>query len=239
LSSSEAAAIVDLPPRSLQRRSLHEEVVEILRELVLEGRIAPETRVPELELCRRLHVSRTPMREALKVLAAEGLVELQPNRGAVVTRIRVEETIEHFEVLIALEGAIGEFAAQRAADAEIAELERMHLELVREHDAGRRSRYFELNQAIHARLAATARNASLAATHKQYMHKIERARYAANFSQFRWDESLAEHAAIVDALKRRDGALLGETMRAHMRATERAVIAALRQVQSRDADAVA
>jgi len=225
--------VVDLASRALQRRSLHEHIVEILRELVLEGCLKPGERVQELELCRKLNVSRTPMREALKVLAAEQLVELQPSRGAVVTSIRIEEVIEHFEVLEALDAMIGELVASRISDAELRQIEARHREMIEHHHAARRAKYFELNQAVHAELAAATGNKSLIATHLQFSRKIARVRYAANFSQMRWDESADEHEKIIAALRRRDGAALSRLLREHMRATARSVIAVLEQEASR------
>jgi DNA-binding GntR family transcriptional regulator len=233
LSDEASSRVVNLASRALQRRSLHEDIVEILREMVLEGQLRPGERILELELCRKLNVSRTPMREALKVLAAEQLVELQPSRGAVVTGVRIEEVVEHFEVLEALDATIGELAAARIADAELREVEALHREMVEHHHAGRRSKYFETNQAVHAKLAAATRNKSLVATHLQYSRKIARVRYTANFSQIRWDESVDEHEKIIVALRRRDCAALSGLMREHMRATARSVIAALAQETER------
>ncbi len=229
--------VVDLATRALRRKSLHEHIVDILREMVLEGQLKPNERILELELSRKLNVSRTPMREALKVLAAEQLVELQPSRGAVVTAVRIEEIVECFEVLEALDAAIGELAASRIADAELRELEAVHRDMLGHHRAGRRGKYFELNQAVHARLAAAAHNKSLVATHLQYSRKIARVRYAANFSKIRWDESVGEHEKIIVALRRRDGEALSRLMRDHMRATARSVINAMkREVEIRGLD---
>ena len=221
--------VVDLATRALRRKSLHEHIVDILREMVLEGQLKPNERILELELSRKLNVSRTPMREALKVLAAEQLVELQPSRGAVVTAVRIEEIVECFEVLEALDAAIGERAASRIADAELRELEAVHRDMLGHHRAGRRGKYFELNQAVHARLAAGTHNKSLVATHLQYSRKIARVRYAANFSKIRWDESVGEHEKIIVALRRRDGEALSRLMRDHMRATARSVIDAMKR----------
>src|SRR5258708_38436379 len=132
----------ELPRKRIQRASLHQEVVDIVRDMILEGRLRPGRRIPEPELCTQLNVSRTPLREALKVLASEELVELQPNRGAIVMEIRPDETAEHFEVLEALETKVGELVAARITDAEIDDIRRLQVELVAHHDAGRRSQYF-------------------------------------------------------------------------------------------------
>jgi DNA-binding GntR family transcriptional regulator len=219
--------VVGLEDLALRRKSLHEYVVEVLREMVLEGRLKPNERILELELSRKLNVSRTPMREALKVLAAEQLVELRPSRGAIVTAIRLDEVVEHFEVLAALDSAVGELAAQRITEAELGELESLHHDMIAHHRAGRRGKYFEINQAVHAMLAAATHNKTLMATHQQYTRRIARVRYAANFSQIRWDESVDEHQKIIVALRRRDAAALGRLMRDHMRATASSVIAAI------------
>ena len=201
--------------------------------MVLEGDLKPGERILELDLCRKLNVSRTPMREALKVLAAEQLVELQPSRGAVVTGVRIEEVVEHFEVLEALDATIGELAAARITDGELREIGALHREMIEHRQAGHRAKYFEANQAIHAKLATATRNKSLIATHLQYSRRIARARYAANFYQIRWGESVDEHEKIIAALQGRDGATLSGLMRAHMRATARSVIAALEQETER------
>ncbi len=150
-----------------------------------------------------------------------------------VTGIRIEETVEHFEVLEALDAIIGELAASRISEAELCELEALHREMVGHHRSGRRTKYFEFNQAVHAKLAAATRNKSLIATHLQYSRKIARVRYAANFSQIRWDESVEEREKIIVALRRRDGAALSGLMREHMRATARSVIAALEHEATR------
>lgn len=225
----ESDKVIDLEDLALRRKSLYEHVVDVLRDMVLEGRLKPGDRILELELSRKLNVSRTPMREALKVLAAEQLVELRPSRGAIVTEIRLDEVVEHFEVLAGLDSAIGELAAQRITEAELGELETLHRDMIAHHRAGRRGKYFEVNQVVHAKLAAATRNKSLMATHEQYTRRIARVRYAANFSQIRWDESVDEHQKIIVALRRRDGEALAGLMRDHMRATARSVIAAIKE----------
>jgi DNA-binding GntR family transcriptional regulator len=219
----------DTSGRRVQRMSLHEEVVDLVRTMILEGQLRPGRRIAEPDLCRRFNVSRTPLREALKVLASEGLVELQPNRGAQVTEIRPDETAEHFEVLEALEAKVGELVAARMTDAEIDEVRELQAELAKHHDAGRRAQYFALNQRVHAKLVAAARNKSLAATHLQYSRKIARVRYAANFSRLRWDQSLEEHVQIVEALIARDGERLAQLMREHLRRTAHSVLAAMEE----------
>lgn len=212
----------------LSRPSLHQQIVAVLRTMIFEGQLPPGARIAETQLCRQLGVSRTPLREALKVLASDRLIELLPNRGAVVAQITIEETVELFEVLEGLEAMVGELAVQRITDAELGELRAHHRDMLEHHQRGRRAEYFACNQWVHHRLVESTRNRTLAAAHLNYSQKIMRARYAANFTQLRWDESAQEHAHIIAALERRDGALLSNLLREHLRRTARSVLATLR-----------
>ena len=106
----------------IERRTLHDEVVSRLRAMLVDGRIAPGAKLNERELCERLRVSRTPLREAIKLLAAEGLVDLLPNRGAVAVKLDETDVVHIFEVLADLEGMSGELAARRISDAELGEI---------------------------------------------------------------------------------------------------------------------
>src|ERR1700758_2165144 len=103
-----SAEIIAIP-----RANLHEQVAQRLRQMLVEGRIAPGAKLNERELCEALDVSRTPLREAIKMLAAEGLVELLPNRGAIAVSLGEEDIRHTFEVMGGLEGLSGELAAQR------------------------------------------------------------------------------------------------------------------------------
>lgn len=214
--------------RPVRRTSLHDEIVSRLRAMILEGVLAPGEAVPELKLCADLQISRTPLREALKVLAAEDLVELLPNRGSAVREVLPEEIADAFQVMEALEGLIGRLVAARATDAEIAELRAMHEQLVSYKGAGEKRAYFETNQAIHRRIAEISGNRLLAATYAAYADKIRRARYLANLSSARWAESVEEHAEFMRALAARDGDRFATLLQSHIRLTGAAVIAALR-----------
>src|SRR3954453_4408028 len=223
-----AETVIDWPLMPGQRPSLHEEIVGLLREMILESRLAPGSRIAEAGLCRQLGVSRTPLREALKVLASEQLVELLPNRGAMVSRVTLEETAELFEIIEAFEGLIGELAAERMTDAEIAELQDLHWQMLDHHRHGRRSEYFQCNQQVHRLLARTTRNSLLINDYVNYSRRIARARYSANSSHLRWDESVQEHEEFVAAAVRRDGRALSHLLRQHLRRTADSVLAAMR-----------
>ncbi|MFA7433908.1 MAG: GntR family transcriptional regulator [Gemmobacter sp.] len=213
----------------LERRSLHDALLEPMREMIVTGELAPGGRINEPALCDRFGVSRTPLREALKVLASEGLVDLLPNRGAQVSPLRPGEIAETFPVIAALEALAGEAACAHATAAEIVEIAALHTEMVACHAAGDLPEYFRLNQRIHEAIMAAARNGVLAATHRALSLRIRRARYAANLSPDRWAQAVGEHGAILAALQARDGARLGALLRAHMLAKGRAVLERLEE----------
>ena len=160
--------------------SLHDEVLSRLRDSIVEGRLTPGARVPERELCAELGVSRTPLREALKVLAAEGLVELFPNRGARVRQFTAKDVREFFELLAALESAAGRLACSRITNAEISAIERLHYEMYGHYMRRELPSYFRLNQAIHASIVAAARNDSLKNSHDGLTGRMRQFRYSAN-----------------------------------------------------------
>jgi DNA-binding GntR family transcriptional regulator len=215
----------------IRRVSLHDEVTARLRELVLEGELAPGSRVPERELCERFGVSRTPLREALKVLAAEGLVKLLPNRGAEVAQLTEREVEELFAVIALLEAAAGEAACRRITDEQIGEIRALHARMLACHEAGNRPAYFALNQQIHRRIVEIAGNTVLTGLYDGLSTRVRRARYAANLSHERWDEAVREHEAILDALAARDGARLGRLMGEHLRNKAYAAGSVLRDEQ--------
>ena len=136
----------------IARRSLHDAATKRIREMIIENELAPGQRVPERQLCELLGISRTPLREALKVLAAEGLVDLLPNRGSRVALLTVGDLDSTIEVMIPLERLSGKLAASRATDQQIAEIRALHFEMLACHARGQLPEYFRLNQAIHANL---------------------------------------------------------------------------------------
>ncbi len=196
--------------------SLHDELVERLRELIVESTLEPGARVPERELCERFAVSRTPLREALKVLASEGLLELLPHRGAQVTRLTAADLDEMFPVMGALEALAGELACAQITESEMAEIRALHYQMVLHATRGELAEYFRLNQQIHEAIMKAARNPTLARLYRGLAGRVQRARYLANMSRQRWDQAVAEHEAILAALEKRDGVALGHVLKAHL-----------------------
>src|ERR1700760_4866049 len=133
----------------ISRVALHDQVVARLRTMLVEGRIAPGAKLNERTLSEQLRVSRTPLREAIKLLAAEGLVDLLPNRGAVAVRLNEADVMHTFEVLATLEGTSGELAAMRITHAERAEIRALHYEMRACHARRDLSGYYRLNARIH------------------------------------------------------------------------------------------
>lgn len=204
------------PDDPIPRRTLHDELLERLRQMIVDGELAPGTKVPEKALCERFAVSRTPLREALKVLANEGLVTLTPNRGAMVSDLTLADLEEAFPVMGALEALSGELACANITAPELAAIRRLHEKMIGHYESGDLSRYFAANQRIHETILEAAGNPTLAALYRSLAGRIRQARYIANMSPERWAEAVAEHERIVAALEARDGAALGEILKRHL-----------------------
>ncbi len=200
----------------IQRMPLHLQLVGRLRNLIISGELAPGAKIREHVLCDRFGVSRTPLREALKVLASEGVIVLRPNRGAAVADYDREELAEAFQVIGALERLAGELAARNITGAEIAAIERLHLKLVGHHDAKRLGPYFEINREIHLAIVRAARNEVLEEHYRQLSVRLMSARYVAKMSPERWRQAVSDHERILAALKARDGAALADTLATHL-----------------------
>jgi DNA-binding GntR family transcriptional regulator len=203
--------------RKINRQTLHDEVTAGVRNMIIEGELAPGSRIPERELCEELGISRTPLREALKVLAAEGMVDLLPNRGARVTQITLDDLQDLFDLLGVLEGLSGELACRHMSDEEIAAVADLHAQMLVCHREGRRLEYFTLNQRIHESIMAGARNRTLQAAHAAISGRIRHARYLTNLSDARWQQAVDEHETILQALQRRDGERLFRELRQHLK----------------------
>ncbi len=201
---------------SITRRSLHDELVERLRTLIVEGTLEPGLKVPERDLCEQFAVSRTPLREALKVLAADGLVTLTPNRGAWVSKLTLSELEEVFPVMGALEALSGELACARITDAQVAAVRTLHERMVAHYNAGELDAYFASNQKIHEAILDAADNETLSAQYRSLSTRIRRARYVANMTKERWAQAVEEHHQILGALEARDGTRLAATLRKHL-----------------------
>ncbi|MEW9921639.1 GntR family transcriptional regulator [Marimonas sp. MJW-29] len=218
----------------IERRSLHLEIVERVRPLIVESELVPGSKVPEKALCEQFNVSRTPMREALKVLAAEGLVRLEPNRGAWVTSVTVDEVNEVFPVLTVLEALSGELACAHITDGEIRAVRKLHDRMMKSYADRDLALYFKINQQIHHAILLAARNDTLTKSSEALSARMQRARYAANMSEDRWAEAVREHEQIIAHLEARDAKRLGTVLADHMRNKQASVLRWLHADEAED-----
>ena len=203
----------------ITRRTLHDEVLERVRDMIIEGRLAAGARIHEGQLGQQLGVSRTPLREALKVLASEGLVELVPSRGALVRQLTGKDVQDMLAVLIALEDMAAPLACSHASDAQIQEVRQLHDEMLAFYRAGNRLQYFKRNQQIHTQLIAISGNESLALVHETVQSRMRRVRYLGDQDDSTWKGAVSDHEEIIAALEARDAARLKKAMTHHLQQT--------------------
>ncbi len=215
------------------RRPLHEEATDRLRDLIVQGELSPGSRLNERVLSAQLGVSRTPLREAFKVLATEGMVDLLPNRGAVVAPMDPVRLSESLAVMGTLESLAGELACRNASDAEINEIRALHYEMLAYHARGDLAGYFRYNQAIHLKIVQSSGNAVLQNTYRQLNGNVRRARYMANLSRERWDAAVREHDEILAALAARDVPRIKRLLSDHLAHKLQSVLAALPAIAPR------
>jgi DNA-binding GntR family transcriptional regulator len=209
----------------ISRRYLHDEAAERLRELIRAGELEPRARVNEFELAERFGISRTPLREAIKILATEGLLELLPNRGARVASVSPEEVDEIMEVVAGLEATAADLACRAITDEEIASIEVKHLAMVEAWKRGDDPAYFTLNREIHEAIMQASRNATLQGIYANLSGRIQRARYSAHKTPAQWKKAVGEHEQMIRLLKRRDGERLALVLRDHIRGKKPVILA--------------
>jgi DNA-binding GntR family transcriptional regulator len=213
----------------VERQRLHDTVVEHLQKLIIEGVLAPGTKLNEREVCERLGISRTPLREAMKVLASEGLIEIAPNRGAFVSKMNETEIWETFEVMSGLEALSGELAAERISLAELADIKVLHAEMLTcraQHDL---PGYYSRNQAIHNKINEAARNSVLRQIYLSVNRRLLALRFKSNFQEAKWERAVKEHGEMIQALEARDGRRLAAILRQHLLDKRDAVMANMRE----------
>ncbi|MDE2288929.1 MAG: GntR family transcriptional regulator [Burkholderiales bacterium] len=209
-----SAATPALP--KVTRLRLHDTVVEHLRNFIVEGVLKPGTKLNERELCDTLGISRTPLREALKVLAAEGLIDISPNRGATVSRMTEAEIRETFEVMSGLEAFSGELACERITPAELAEIKALHYTMLACRAQNDLPGYYSRNREIHDRINEAARNSALRQIYISVNRRLQSLRFRSNFQTAKWDRAVQEHDEMIQALEARDGKRLAAILRQHL-----------------------
>jgi len=200
----------------IPRQSLHLELAPLLRDMITNGELKAGEKIHEPNLCERFGVSRTPLREALKLLAAEGLVQITVNRGAIVAKITPEEIDELFPIMGMFEALAGELAATRMSKKDLARLRNLHNTMLAHYRAGEWAPYIKLNREIHEAIFAAAGNDSLTTMYNSVMVRIHAVRYTTRKSQRRWDEAVSDHVRLMEAFESRDSKLAGQILREHL-----------------------
>ena len=213
------ADILPIPPRIL-----HHQVGTRLRQLIVEGAIEPGRKLNERALAAELQVSRTPLREAIKMLAAEGLVELLPHRGAVAAQMSARDVADTFEVIAGLEGQSGELAATRISNEELNEIRALHFEMLAAHARRDLPTYYRLNATIHNQINAAARNPVLTQTYRTVNARLQALRFRSNFDDAKWNRAVQEHDRKIELLGARDGAGLRRLLIEHLEHKRDAVL---------------
>lgn len=205
--------------RPVVRHSLHNELVGRIRDMIIEGELGPGTRIHEGQLGSALGVSRTPLREALKFLASEGLIDLVPGRGAVVRQLTPQDVRDMLDVLAALETLAGRLACRNASADSIAGVRRIHERMMELYAERQRLEYYKLNQAIHTAIAALSGNGFLVSSHDAIQSRLKRIRFIGNEAPDNWAGAVQEHVEMIEALERRDEEALAEVLSRHLEQT--------------------
>ncbi len=213
--------------KDLRRKGrLHLNTVEALHRMIVTGELPPGHKLREQELCERIGVSRTPLREALRTLAAQGLVRLTQNRGAEVAPLTLRDITALFDVVGSLEALAARLACKTMPDEAIAEIGVLHYRMMLHHVRDELPDYFALNQQIHRAIIEGANNDVLLGVWEQLAARVERAKYLPNLQPERWKAAMHEHDAMLAALVARDGDALGRMIEAHFRNGLAAILAA-------------
>jgi DNA-binding GntR family transcriptional regulator len=222
------AATADTP-------SLHGEILMKLRDYIAESDLPEGARIPERQLCEMFGISRTPVREALKVLASEGLVNLLPNRGSRIRSLSEPEICDLFDLMGGLEALAGRLACERITDEEVTEIERLHHEMYAFYLRRDLHGYFRINRMIHDRIVAAARNPTLSTTYASHAGRLRGARFSPNSvaDPERLSAAMREHETILDALRRRAGSELSDILFLHLRHKRMGVLSHLAMARSR------
>ena len=197
-------------------QNLHEGTFQKLRSLLVEGAIAPGSKLNERELAESLNVSRTPIREAIKRLAADGLVELIANRGAIAVQLSHADVVHTFDVIAQLEGYSGELAAKNISTATLSELEALQYEMMASYARRDLSNYYKLNLKIHHLINQAANNPVLTQLFSQANARIEALRFRSNQNGVKWEKAVEEHQEMIDALKTHDSERMRKVMIQHV-----------------------
>ena len=211
------------------RAPLHVQVAERLRRLIDSGELAPGTRLNENELCQNMGVSRTPLREAIRSLATEGLVELQPNRGAIVSVVSQDDVTEILPIMASLEGLGGRLAAAHMQADQIKQIRQIHNQMVTHYQKNEVPEYFETNRLIHELITEGSGNQTLVDVINSLSAKVRRARFSAKMTRESWTKAVSEHEEMISALEARDPDRLEAILIQHVETKRTTILGSLPQ----------
>jgi DNA-binding GntR family transcriptional regulator len=201
---------------AIPRKTLHNELVTLVRNMIIEGELGPGSRIPESRLCDHFGVSRTPLREALKVLSAEGLVSLLPNKGARVVLVTRREMEEIVPVLGCLAALAGELACASASVEEVARIRCMHTQMIERYRAGDEQSYSEINGSFHDAVFTMARNKVLSETFNMLRTRLRSFYFVTPKAPPRWADAVEDHEEMTTALEAKDGVRFAVVARRHI-----------------------
>ena len=228
--TKELKEFADIGPR----KSLAEEAADTLREFILLGKLPPGEPVPERDLAEALGISRTPLKEALRILEVEGLITYGPTRRPRVADPSLEDLAQNLAVLGALEALAGELACQHATDAEIATAADLEEKMRTAPEDTDPLEFFRWDMEFHRTIVAAARNTPLSETHRAYNARLWRARFISSKTRTARDRTLGQHEDILAALKSRDGKTCGAHLQSHLEAAITNIAAAQARLATKE-----
>lgn len=206
---------------AVTRQSLPNAIAQSLRQQITEGHIAPGMRLDERTLCEQLKVSRTPLREAFRLLAADGLVEMKPNRGAYVILLSEKDINETFEIMLGLEVLSGELACKRITTHQLSKIKKLTNKMQECYESGNLPAYYKLNSEIHELISRASGNSHLVELYSRLNMRIQNIRYSSNLAKDKWSMAMKDHQEMVDALEQRDAERMAEIMKRHVKNKQR------------------
>lgn len=219
--------VTSMAPKSEDATAVAEWVAELLRDRIIKGILPPGARIVERKLSAELDVSRTPIREALKLLHADRLIEISRHKGAQVTEYSSSQALDLFEVIAELESLAAQRLATMISADDLSGLEKMHAQMLSFYEAGKASEYFDVNSEIHDAILQLAGNPVLREVHTKMMARARRGRFMAIMDPDRLEEAVGEHEQLMKALRAQDGDSARRIWRDHLLHTGRTVAGVL------------
>lgn len=210
----------------IERQSLAHRVAESIRELILIESLLPDSTITERLMADALGVSRTPLREALRILAAEGLIDIATNRKPRVANPTLSSIFELLQIQGALEGLAGEVACEHTSALELGYIKKLHEEMVAISESSEAMDFFRLDMEFHKSIVLASGNASLVELHSTYNNRLYRARFISSRRPLGRPDTIKQHGEIVEALLERNGQRVRVALRNHLETTGRNIAAA-------------